>query len=164
MDNTTIAIIQGLITIFSTGAVGLVLRQQIKSQKEQIDAMKSNIESMQAFVNIFDINEIKKFNELSIHNAKIEAIEENEQQIISRVMKDLKNKEFVRNIISDNLNQNQILLKNSELIAGISLRLMKIQKSERDKIIETTFPNNKEQLNEMFAFFERQLYNKFEDD
>lgn len=61
MNQTTIAIIQGVITILSAGGVAVILRQQIKSQQEQINAMKANMDSMKAFIDIFKIDELHKY-------------------------------------------------------------------------------------------------------
>ena len=61
MNETTIAIIQGVMTILSAGGVTVILKQQIKSQQEQINAMKANMDSMKSFIDIFKIDDLHKY-------------------------------------------------------------------------------------------------------
>jgi hypothetical protein len=65
-------IIQAIITIISSGFIITILTNQIKSQQEQILAMKGNMDSMKSYMDMFKIDEVKKYITLKEEKAVIE--------------------------------------------------------------------------------------------
>jgi hypothetical protein len=156
-------IIQALVTIISSGGILLILREQIKSQQEQISSMKSNIESMKSFVDIFKVDEVKKFVEIAKSNAKAEAIEEHKDKIVEMATKELQDNRLIREIIVDNLKENKSIDKHTELVMDISFRLIKIPREEREKVIKSNYPKNENEINAFIKIIEDSYYTEFQD-
>lgn len=61
LDIASISLILNLFILISMIIVGLILRQQIKSQNERIQSMKTVVESITEYSKIFDLEVVKKY-------------------------------------------------------------------------------------------------------
>lgn len=75
---------------FSVGVI-IVLYFLIKSQMEQINHMKTSIDAMKAYIDMFKVDEFKKYAELVASNAKDEGFKEFIDQLpemVKRIMEE----------------------------------------------------------------------------
>ena len=129
--------IQPLITILSSGAILLVLRQQIKSQQEQISAMKSYME-------IIKVDEIKKYvgvmDELAVGKAQLAA-----EKIIKET---LNSTEWTKKIFEpfenkmEKMLEREFLAKGHELFHNAIDSLSCLPQEEMESIIKENYPLN----------------------
>lgn len=141
MTDTTIAIIQGIITVLSAGGVAVVLRQQIKSQQEQINSMKATIESMTAYNKIFDVKKVEEYGKMLEHSALIKA-EKVSREIIDTSL----DSEDMKSKLSDAVLKLPISKNYLELFFGISGIVLCVPKEKREKYIKSNFPQAGEKI------------------
>jgi uncharacterized membrane-anchored protein YhcB (DUF1043 family) len=70
MDMTPELIIS-IIGTLSTAVVGTILFNLVKSQQSTINNMKTNMDSMKSFMDVFDVEKVKSFTKLSTEEAEL---------------------------------------------------------------------------------------------
>ena len=136
--------IQSIITILSSGAIVLILRQQIKSQQEQINSMKSSMDAMKAYMDIFKIDELKKY--VSIME---EAAINKGQNAAEKVIKETLNSEtWTKNLFKpfeeklDQIFEKDLYQKGQELFHNTIDHLSCLPKEEMEAIVKEHYPIN----------------------
>lgn len=143
---TVIEIVQLIATIVSSGAVALILRAQIKSQQEQINAMKANMDSMKSFMDIFKIDEVKKYTELVAYNVKSQTFLEIKHNYIEAFREEFRNDKETQKIMDETLFRNEDFQRYIELFAHACLSVGCLKEDEVDAHIKEFLPKNEEQV------------------
>jgi uncharacterized membrane-anchored protein YhcB (DUF1043 family) len=60
-----------IIGTLSTAVVGVILFRLVKSQQTTINNMKTNMDSMKSFMDVFDIEKVRSFAKLSTEEAEL---------------------------------------------------------------------------------------------
>lgn len=83
-------ILQSVITVISSGTILFILREQIKSQQNQIDSMKSTMDSMKKYTEIFNVDEVEKYvsmvGKTKTQEAELKAINKVHTEIIPELV------------------------------------------------------------------------------
>lgn len=146
MDIT--ATIQLITTILSSGIVLVILRQQIKSQQEQMAAMKTNMDSMKALSDMFKVDELEKFYERKIANAVQDALENTDIYVVEEIQRILKSDLESQKLLNDLHQKQSIMQKYAELLATTCIMLKGIPADKRNNLIDKKYPNNSHELKE----------------
>ncbi|MEM9846273.1 MAG: hypothetical protein AAF847_00185 [Bacteroidota bacterium] len=144
-------IIQIILTSIFSGGIVLVLIKQIKSQKEQVDIMKTTVESLETFTKLISLDEVQERVDL----AKINTEE------ITEIKKDLEWREKLKQLASSEyaakrtLQKERIKAMESELeirykhqeLLGVLLQLiLMLPKDNQKTFIESNLVHNKNEL------------------
>lgn len=146
MDSTSI--IQAFITIISSGLTATILRNQIKSQQEQILAMKGNMDSMKSYMDIFKIDEVKKYITLKEETAVIEGTNTAHKIIKDTIQSEEWMKVF-RKPFEDNfmqLVQSNHFYLIEELFDNTIEHLCSLPKEEMQRIVLEMYPLNSDTI------------------
>ena len=135
-------IIQLAATLISSSAIVLILREQIKSQQEQINTMKGNIDSMKSFMDIFKVDEVEKYVEMSKKSVKYEAIKLAQDSVVDFMKNEHQFKELAEKTIRDS----PFLAKHEELFNEVCEMLYVYPDDERERVIDDMFPENSEDI------------------
>ena len=144
------SLVQTLITILSSGTILVVLRQQIKSQQDQINAMKS-------YMDIFKVDELKKYvsvmDELAIGKGQLAAqkvLEEtlNSGEWTKKIFEPFENK--LQKILEKDLFQ-----KGQELFHNVIEQLSSLPKEEMEALVKERYPLNSTSILEEFEEIEK---------
>lgn len=158
---TTPEIIQAVITLISATGVLLVLREQIKSQQEQMNAMKTNMESMEKYFNVmkgyadsFKIDELKKNFEIQKENAVYDAVSNVDEVIIKQTQDYLLNDVKTQKMLSEIYEKQEIMQKYAELL-GMTCVLLKNKPAQKlNKLFDEKYPYNAQTLKETIKLYQ----------
>lgn len=149
--------IQTIVTLVSSATILLVLRQQIKSQQEQINAMKSSMESMKTYMDIFKIDEIKKY--VAVMEERAEA---KGQLAAQKVIKDMLNSEEWRETLMKpfEVKIEQLLREDQynrlvELLDATIDHLALLPKEEMEILVKEQYPLNSGAIFQEFEEIEK---------
>lgn len=141
-------------TVLSSGAVASILGYLINSQKDQINAMKANMESMKSFMDIFKLEDIEKYVAINKKTSEQEA----KHVIATTLSKTLYSKEFI-DMIENTFNEifekkvdKDLRDKGQELFDSIIDSLANFTADERAETIKEMYPLNADAI---FLEFER---------
>jgi hypothetical protein len=137
-------IVQGVITVLSSGGIAYFLKERIKSQNEQILNLKSSMESMKTYIEIFDIDKIKKYNSLIAETAEIDG-QLKAQKIIKET---IESEEFTEKLLSpikkelDSWFERDSFIRGQELFNNTMDQLLQLPKNEAIDYINEKYPIN----------------------
>lgn len=145
---STTDIIQLITAILSPAIVGIILATLIKSQQDQMNAMKANMESMKAVLDMIKIDEIEKYNDRKAANAVTDALgtidETMAEESLNLLRSDLKGQKMMNELIESQ----QVYQKYASVVAGVGNWLKEFPKADRRRIIEEKFPENATEIKE----------------
>jgi O-acetylhomoserine/O-acetylserine sulfhydrylase-like pyridoxal-dependent enzyme len=129
-----------IITLSITGLYTIVYVIVFIIQKAQFSKMKEINQSMKSFMDIFDIDEVKKYVELKTENANMKAanfITDSEavQNVMNEGLEDATQK--AKELISK-----QLVEENVELLTFVTSVLKEMDEDNRNGMIESVFPKN----------------------
>lgn len=136
---TVIEIIQLVATIASSGAVALILGAQIKSQQEQINAMKS-------YMDIFKIDEVKKYIELRVDSAEKETIKKMQESFDKYISTSPEAQKTLDDFADKSLRTNNEFLKRVELTTYITQILSVASEETAEYQMKEFLPLNYEEI------------------
>lgn len=141
----TSQIIQSVITVLSSGAIVLILRELIKSQQTQINSMRSNIDSMKSYMDIFKVEEIEKFVEVVRKNAALDA-----RAVAFESTKEYIESDEAKRFLKSVIESHPIMDQYDELFQGLCDYLSLLPEVQREDVIKTVFPRNASDLRTAF--------------
>ena len=154
--NLTPETIISLIGIIATTIVGVILSRQIMSQKETISNMKTIIDSMKSFNDIFDVEKIKSYAKFSEQEAELRY-----KSMYTEKIAELTNK--TKNFSKEEaiaaaerfIMKNENFFESYEEILSIPINIMlPMSKEEREKHLKH-YPKNKETLRKFLEAIDR---------
>ena len=135
-------VIQSVITVISSGTILFILREQIKSQQNQIESMKSTMDSMKKYTEIFNVEEVEKYvamvGKTKTQEAELKAINKVHTEIIPELIKS-----------KDELLDNQL----KELFTNTCLFLFKNHSEEEiNSIIDKNYKHTGEMIRNAYQY------------
>jgi len=150
---TTPEILQLLVTLLSSTGVILVLREQIKSQQDQMNAMKNNMESMEKTMKMIDIDQLEKYYDRKTSNAVQDALENPDIYVVEEIQKLFKSDLQSQKLVNETLEKQEIYQKYAELLARTCTLLKNVPTDNRNRFIDKKYPNNAHEIKEQMKLF-----------
>lgn len=145
---TTPEIIQLIATVVGPVGVVWILSEKIKSQQDQMNAMKNNMESMKAAFDMIKIDEIEKYYDRRTSNAVQDALNNPDIYVVEEIQKLLKSDLPSQKLANEVLERQQIFQKYAELLARTCTLLKQVPTERRNGLIEQRYPNNAYEIKE----------------
>lgn len=145
---TTPEIIQLIATVVGPVGVVWILSEKIKSQQDQMNAMKNNMESMKAAFDMIKIDEIEKYYDRRTSNAVQDALNNPDIYVVEEIRKLLKSDLASQKLANEVLERQQIFQKYAELLSRTCTLLKQVPIERRNGLIDRQYPNNAYEIKE----------------
>lgn len=138
--------INPVITVVTSGFIIKILSQQISSQKDQINNMKTIVDAMKAQMETIKIDELEKYYERKTANAVANAIENIDEHVLEETQNLLRHDIKTLKLTAEAWENDAMMSKYTELVVGLARIIKKVPREKRYAFLERHFPQNAELL------------------